>query len=453
MTSADNRKKVVLLDGTPDNRESLAPVLAILRETLAAAGNEVRVFTLRDMKLAHCIGCFGCWIKTPGICLQPDAARDIAEAIVQSGMLVLFTPVTFGGYSPELKLMVDRFVQLTLPCFITRQGEMHHPSRYLQTPRLVAVGVQRQTDDEEAGIFKILVGRNALNFDSPSHAAEVVSLADGAEAIRNRFQALLSKSDPYPLREALDMLPTLPRVAAIPAAPGARRALLIVGSPKVKRPSTSSVLGEHLLECLKQHGWQAESLTLRAGLRKQPEQEGARLLAAVDAADLLVLAFPLYVDSLPFLVTKALDLISRHRLENRNRRAQSLVAIANNGFIDAHQNKVALAICYQFAKQAEITWAGALAMGAGEAVSSGRNLQGWLARYPIIALRMAGEALAEGRPVPPQAVTLISNSPLPPILWRWLFTTIGTRAFRRQALANGISRQQLSNRPYARSAP
>ena len=66
-------------------------------------------------------------------------------------------------------------------------------------------------------------------------------------------------------------------------------------------------------------------------------------------------------------------------------------------------------------------------MGAGEAVSSGRNLQGWLARYPIIALRMAGEALAEGRPVPEQAVTLISNSPLPLILWRWLFTTIGTR--------------------------
>ena len=78
-------------------------------------------------------------------------------------------------------------------------------------------------------------------------------------------------------------------------------------------------------------------------------------------------------------------------------------------------------------------------MGAGEAVSSGRNLQGWLARYPIIALRMAGEALAEGRPVPEQAVTLISNSPLPPILWRWLFTTIGTRTFRRQALANGIA--------------
>ena len=166
MTSADNRRKVVLLDGTPDNRESLAPVLAILRETLAAAGNEVRVFALRDMKLAHCIGCFGCWIKTPGICLQADAARDIAEAIVQSGMLVLFTPVTFGGYSPELKLMVDRFVQLTLPCFITRQGEMHHPPRYLPTPRLVAVGVQRQTDDEEAGIFRILVGRNALNFCS-----------------------------------------------------------------------------------------------------------------------------------------------------------------------------------------------------------------------------------------------------------------------------------------------
>ncbi len=62
---------------------------------------------------------------------------------------------------------------------------------------------------------------------------------------------------------------------------------------------------------------------------------------------------------------------------------------------------------------------------------------------------MAGEALAAGRPAPEQAVTLISKSPFPSVLWHWLFTTIGTRTFRRQALANGISRQQLSNCPYA----
>ena len=205
MTSG-NARRVVLLDGTPSGDESLAPVLAMLRETLTDNGAEVQVFSLRDLKLAHCIGCFGCWIETPGICVQADAAREITAAIVHSEMLVLFTPVTFGGYSPELKVMVDRFVQLALPYFITHHGEMHHPPRYVPMPRFVAVGVQRQTDNEEATIFKILVGRNAINFHAPSQAAEVVSLGDDADAIRNRFQALLLKSDPYPLRDVVTSL-------------------------------------------------------------------------------------------------------------------------------------------------------------------------------------------------------------------------------------------------------
>ena len=234
MTSG-NARRVVLLDGTPSGDESLAPVLAMLRETLTDNGAEVQVFSLRDLKLAHCIGCFGCWIETPGICVQADAAREITAAIVHSEMLVLFTPVTFGGYSPELKVMVDRFVQLALPYFITHHGEMHHPPRYVPMPRFVAVGVQRQTDNEEATIFKILVGRNAINFHAPSQAAEVVSLGDDADAIRNRFQALLLKSDPYPLRDVVTSLVPLPQASTAPAARGAiRRALLMVGSPKVK---------------------------------------------------------------------------------------------------------------------------------------------------------------------------------------------------------------------------
>ena len=450
MTSGASAKRVVLLDGTPSNDESLGPVLATLRDTLAAGGAEVQTFTLREIKLAHCIGCFGCWIETPGICVQADAAREIAAAIVHSEMLVLFTPVTFGGYSPELKVMVDRFVQLALPYFITDQGEMHHPPRYIPMPRFVAVGVQRQTNHEEANVFKILVGRNALNFHAPSHAAEVVSLGDGADATRDRFRALLSRSDSYPSRNVVTSLIRSPEVPRAPVEHGAtRRALLIVGSPKVKRPSTSGVLGGYLLEHLGQHGWETQSLTLRAGLRREEEQ--AKLLAAVDAASLLILAFPLYIDSLPFLVTKALQVIGTHRLENPNRQPQSLVAVLNNGFIEAHQNNVALAICHQFAKQSEIAWAGALAMGAGEALSSGQPLRPPLAKYAMKALSITAEALSKGLAVPDEAATLIGKSPFASVLWRWLFARVGTSSFQRQASANGVSRKQLVDRPYAQS--
>jgi len=96
------------------------------------------------------------------------------------------------------------------------------------------------------------------------------------------------------------------------------KALLIVGSPKTKSPSTSGVLGRYLLERLKERGWETESLTLRAGLRLEAGQR--ELLSSTDRADLLLLAFPLYVDSLPFLVTKALEVIASHRQTLPNRR-------------------------------------------------------------------------------------------------------------------------------------
>lgn len=86
-----------------------------------------RHFPLREMKLAHCLGCFNCWVKTPGMCVEADAGRDIAKAVIRSDVAVLLTPVTFGGYSPELKKTFDRFIQLISPFFQMDHGEVHHP--------------------------------------------------------------------------------------------------------------------------------------------------------------------------------------------------------------------------------------------------------------------------------------------------------------------------------------
>ena len=60
-------------------------------------------------------------------------------------------------------------------------------------------------------------------------------------------------------------------------------------------------------------GWDTEALTLGRGLIKgegQPE-----LLAPADRADLIILAFPLYIDSLPMLMSKALEAMTGHRRE------------------------------------------------------------------------------------------------------------------------------------------
>ena len=304
-------KKLVILDGRGPADKDLGPVFGALSDVLGSEGDLIETFRLHEMKLAHCLGCFGCWLKTPGMCVEDDDGRRVAKAVIQSDTTVFFTPVTFGGYSADLKKMMDHFIQLISPYFQVEHGEVHHPPRYAHRPRLVMVGIQRQPNAHEAHIFKTLAGRNAINFHPPSYAAEVVATTDPAEVLRQRFEVLLDRSDTLPFGEAAASLMPAPVAPDTAAGAGLRRALLIIGSPKTNSPSTSSILGSYLLERLSDFGWETESLTLRANLNR--EEGEAALLGSVDRAGLILLVFPLYADALPFLVTKALTVIADHR--------------------------------------------------------------------------------------------------------------------------------------------
>jgi hypothetical protein len=443
--------KVVILDGTGSGDRDLLPILEALSGALQADGAAVETFPLRGMKMAHCLGCFNCWVKTPGMCVEADAGREVARAIVRSDVTVFFTPVAFGGYSPELKKMVDHFVQLASPFFAMDHCEVHHPPRYARRPRLIMVGVQREPNPIEAHIFKTLAGRNAINFHPPSFAAEVVPATEDATALRRRFESLLSRSDALPFGDRAASLmpaPVVPSPSADP--PAARHALLIVGSPKTNEPSTSGALGGFLLDRLQARGWETESLTLRASLHR-PEGE-SELLSPVDRAGLILLVFPLYVDALPHLLTKALASMAAHRPPGAPS-AQRLVGIVNSGFPETHQNAVALAICREFAAQSGFIWAGGLALGAGGAVG-GQPLteakrSGPSVKNVIAALEMTAAALAEGLPVPAKAVGAIAKSPLPFPVWRRLYILLGARGFEKLAATHGVGKAQLLAQPYA----
>jgi multimeric flavodoxin WrbA len=445
-------KNVVILDGSPIGDRDLSPILNLLSDVLKADGAQIQVFPLREMKLAHCLGCFNCWIKTPGMCVEADAGREIAKAVIQSDVAVLFTPVTFGGYSPELKKMVDHFVQLISPFFAMDHGEVHHPPRYTHRARLLGVGVQRHPNAAEAHIFKTLVGRNAINLHPSSYAAEVVLASDNRDSLRACFQALLTRSDELPFGEAAACLMPAPVQMATPVEAGeARRALLIIGSPKTNAASTSSSLGSFLLDHFQKQGWETESLTLRASLHRREGQN--ELLSAVDRANLVLLVFPLYADTLPYLLTKALTVVSAHRRENRESSQQRLMAIVNSGFPETHQNAIALAICREFATQNGFTWAGGLAFGAGGMIG-GRPLTdtkrpGPSLKNVIAALELTAASLAKGFPVPVEALKIVERKGIGSALFNRIYMWMGTKSFEKVAGQNGISKEKLKAQPYA----
>jgi len=217
--------------------------------------------------------------------------------------------------------------------------------------------------------------------------------------------------------------------------------VLLVGSPRGAK-STSASLGGYLLSQLAARGLPSRVFALSPIGRDNGEM-GA-VLAAVDHADLVVLAFPVYVDCPPAHVIAALEQIAARRKDAHPTKTQMFVAIANCGFPEAAHTEVALAICRQFAAQAGFQYAGGLGMGMGGAID-GRDMAetGGAGRYARKALSMAAADLAEGRAVADEAIRLMAKAPMP----QWLYAWSGNRGWKRQAQRNRAL-DRLDRRPY-----
>lgn len=132
-------------------------------------------------KIGRCIGCFGCWLKTPGICIQKDALQQSGKIFCNADEIVLITECAYGGYSPFVKTALDRCIGHMLPFFVTRKdGMMGHASRTENSPNLMVYFYGDMTDGEVTTAKKV-VAHNAMNL----HARKSdVFFFDDVEKIR-----------------------------------------------------------------------------------------------------------------------------------------------------------------------------------------------------------------------------------------------------------------------------
>jgi hypothetical protein len=223
-------------------------------------------------------------------------------------------------------------------------------------------------------------------------------------------------------------------------------------------------LGRYLLAGLEAEGATCGMMRANRCLR---DAGLARLLQTVDDVDLFVLASPLYVDSLPYLVTRCLERIADHRAGVRSQAADAgvpgtgcvgswskpargprFLAILNCGFPEAEHNRVALDICRAFARRAGLEWAGGLALGGGEAIPQTPLAEaGALVRHVREALDLTAVALLAGAPVPERAVELMAR----PLVPDRVYTAIGAIRWLRAARSEGTLRR-MADRPFEDAA-
>ncbi|MEI6797484.1 MAG: hypothetical protein WCK39_11525, partial [Methanomassiliicoccales archaeon] len=60
--------RITVLDGFAQADGSSATIQT-LQENAGGNGHLMDVIPLRELDIAPCIGCFGCWTKTPGSCI------------------------------------------------------------------------------------------------------------------------------------------------------------------------------------------------------------------------------------------------------------------------------------------------------------------------------------------------------------------------------------------------
>ena len=128
----------------------------------------VQFIDLSKLKIAGCVGCFGCWTKTPGRCVIRDDAVKVYPLIAQSDRLLYVSRVRYGSYDTPMKRMLERAIPVQQAFIRLVKGETHHVQRDVKPKQAVIVGYGDLSEEEKA-IFRQLVARNANNMSFESY--------------------------------------------------------------------------------------------------------------------------------------------------------------------------------------------------------------------------------------------------------------------------------------------
>ena len=123
---------------------------------------------LSSLNISPCIGCFGCWVKTPGKCVIRDDAAKVYPLIAKSESVIYVTHVKYGSYDTVMKTMLERAIPIQQAFIRLYHGETHHIQRAVKEKEAVIVAYGDVSEEEKA-LFRRLVERNANNMLFRSH--------------------------------------------------------------------------------------------------------------------------------------------------------------------------------------------------------------------------------------------------------------------------------------------
>lgn len=250
-------------------KEALDQVNALIKD------KEVEVVDTSDMKIAHCMGCNQCWLKTPGICAIKDDYEKIIKKLVETENLWIVSDTRFGFLDYKGKRVIDRIMPMLNMTVCFRDGWMRHKLRY----HALNIGLLYKGAADQA-MMEDWCKRTAANIGGQSLGAIAL---DPQSAISSEA------------RES-------------PVMPGPIKHLVIInGSPRVAKFSNTDKIIHSFVKGLEETGitWELHNLSNRK------EWDAAR--EAFLTHEHILIAFPLYVECVPSLMLEFLSTLPAER--------------------------------------------------------------------------------------------------------------------------------------------
>jgi hypothetical protein len=171
-------RKITILNGFPDGTHSdfenlLAAQLEKHADTLSA-----EIFTLRNMKIGFCTGCWDCWVKTPGLCAIKDDMPSILKSVAASDRTVFLSPISMDFVTSQIKKTCDRMIPLVHPYVEVYHGEFHHKSRYESYPELGLIIIDPEKDAARFEVIREIFARLSLNLKTTLPLSMMIDGAD-----------------------------------------------------------------------------------------------------------------------------------------------------------------------------------------------------------------------------------------------------------------------------------
>ncbi|WP_236883252.1 hypothetical protein [Clostridium botulinum] len=132
-------------------------------------GEPLKVVRLDAKSITACIGCWNCWLKTPGRCVMKDQMAESYPDYVNSDVVILLIDTAQGFISHKAKAFLDRTIPHYNPYIKIVDGECHHVARYKSYPDMVFYYDIEGITTQEEQVIEDYLYRTAYHFQSKAY--------------------------------------------------------------------------------------------------------------------------------------------------------------------------------------------------------------------------------------------------------------------------------------------